>query len=216
MRVGVIGPGGVGGYFGGRLAMAGHDVAFVGRGSHLAAIQERGLQVRSVNGDFSVAAMASDNPAELGCAMLRIPSPRCTTTWCPAGRWSLRRRTGRWCAGPVACDSKLLPVRRSKLSCGRRINAILRVRTRHGHGHADAADARERAAHGLHSTRRTHGVAPFLSVCALAARTVVRSVITGASASTDAPVQAPEVSTTAWSIPRPASSAQCSMKAAGA
>jgi 2-dehydropantoate 2-reductase len=39
MRIAVIGAGGVGGYFGGRLAQAGHDVAFVARGAHLAAMR---------------------------------------------------------------------------------------------------------------------------------------------------------------------------------
>ncbi len=47
MRVAVIGTGGVGGYFGGRLALAGHDVAFVARGRHLAALRERGLVLES-------------------------------------------------------------------------------------------------------------------------------------------------------------------------
>ena len=43
MRIAVMGAGGVGGYFGARLAQAGHDVAFVARGRHLAAMRERGL-----------------------------------------------------------------------------------------------------------------------------------------------------------------------------
>ena len=42
MRVAVIGAGGVGGYFGGLLARAGHDVIFVARGAHLLAMQQRG------------------------------------------------------------------------------------------------------------------------------------------------------------------------------
>jgi 2-dehydropantoate 2-reductase len=45
MRIAVIAAGGVGGYFGAKLAEAGHDVAFVARGAHLAAIRERGLAV---------------------------------------------------------------------------------------------------------------------------------------------------------------------------
>ncbi len=47
MRIVVMGAGGVGGYFGGQLAKAGHDVIFVARGAHLAALQERGLTVES-------------------------------------------------------------------------------------------------------------------------------------------------------------------------
>jgi 2-dehydropantoate 2-reductase len=59
MKVAVIGAGGVGGYFGGLLARAGHDVTFIARGPHLAAIQERGLRVESVNdGTFTVKARA--------------------------------------------------------------------------------------------------------------------------------------------------------------
>jgi 2-dehydropantoate 2-reductase len=66
MRIAVIGAGGVGGYFGGRLALAGNDVVLVARGSHLAAVRERGLRVRSVKGDFTADVRASDDPAEFG------------------------------------------------------------------------------------------------------------------------------------------------------
>ncbi|WP_330280961.1 ketopantoate reductase family protein [Streptomyces sp. NBC_00588] len=51
MRIAVIGAGGVGGYFGARLAAAGHDVTFVARGRHLEAIRRSGLLVRSPLGD---------------------------------------------------------------------------------------------------------------------------------------------------------------------
>ncbi|HEX5956779.1 MAG TPA: 2-dehydropantoate 2-reductase N-terminal domain-containing protein, partial [Solirubrobacterales bacterium] len=64
MRVAAIGAGGIGGYFGGRLAQGGHDVTWVARGEHLAAIRRDGLLVRSVRGDFRVAdARATDDPA---------------------------------------------------------------------------------------------------------------------------------------------------------
>lgn len=67
MRVAVYGAGGVGGYFGGRLAQAGHAVAFVARGEHLAAIRCGGLAVASVAGDFVVRpAEAFDDPADIG------------------------------------------------------------------------------------------------------------------------------------------------------
>ena len=55
MRIAVIGAGGVGGFFGGRLARAGHDVTFVARGRHLAALQSHGLAVESATGNFTVA-----------------------------------------------------------------------------------------------------------------------------------------------------------------
>jgi 2-dehydropantoate 2-reductase len=71
MKIAVMGTGGVGGYYGGLLAQSGQDVTFVVRrkpdGAHLAAIREKGLQVKSVHGDFVVApAQATDNPAEVG------------------------------------------------------------------------------------------------------------------------------------------------------
>jgi 2-dehydropantoate 2-reductase len=67
MRIAVMAAGGVGGYFGARLAQAGHDVAFIARGRHLAAIRERGLVVKSAAGDIRVAnAVASDDPNSLG------------------------------------------------------------------------------------------------------------------------------------------------------
>ena len=50
MRIAVFGTGGVGGYFGGRLAKAGEDVTFIARGEHLRAIKTRGLKVEAQNG----------------------------------------------------------------------------------------------------------------------------------------------------------------------
>jgi 2-dehydropantoate 2-reductase len=67
MRIAVMGAGGVGGYFGARLAHAGHDVAFVARGRHLLAMKERGLSVTSALGDVRIARpVATDDPATLG------------------------------------------------------------------------------------------------------------------------------------------------------
>lgn len=67
MRIAVFGAGGVGGYFGGLLANAGHDVTFIARGKHLAAIKKRGLQVESVYGDFRIRpAIATDDPGQVG------------------------------------------------------------------------------------------------------------------------------------------------------
>lgn len=54
MRVAIVGAGGVGGYFGGRLAVSGQEVTFIARGAHAEAIRRNGLQVTSINGDFVV------------------------------------------------------------------------------------------------------------------------------------------------------------------
>lgn len=73
MRVAVIGSGGIGGLYGGLLARAGHDVHFLARGAHLAAIRQRGLEVRSRElGTFTVQAPASDDPRDLGQADLAL------------------------------------------------------------------------------------------------------------------------------------------------
>lgn len=67
MRIAVFGTGGVGGYFGGRLARAGEDVHFIARGEHLRAIQTDGLRVDSILGDFIVEpAKVSDDPSQVG------------------------------------------------------------------------------------------------------------------------------------------------------
>jgi 2-dehydropantoate 2-reductase len=54
MKIAIIGTGGVGGYFGGKLAKAGYDVTFLARGEHLSAIQKNGLIVKSILGDFKI------------------------------------------------------------------------------------------------------------------------------------------------------------------
>ena len=66
LKIGIAGAGSVGGYYGARLAMAGMDVKFLGRGRHLDAMKEKGLSVRSYEGDFHVSPFASDDPAEIG------------------------------------------------------------------------------------------------------------------------------------------------------
>src|SRR5688572_1202086 len=67
MRIAVLGSGAVGGYYGAKLARAGHDVTFIARGAHLAAIRERGLQIKSpAVGDFSVRAAAEKDTAKVG------------------------------------------------------------------------------------------------------------------------------------------------------
>ena len=67
MRIAIFGTGGVGGYFGGRLAQAGEDVTFIARGEHLRAIQTTGLKVDSLYGDFVIyPAKATDDVNEVG------------------------------------------------------------------------------------------------------------------------------------------------------
>jgi 2-dehydropantoate 2-reductase len=67
MKFAIFGTGGVGGYFGGRLAEAGEDVTFIARGEHLAAIRKNGLAVESLAGNFRVLpAKATDDPASIG------------------------------------------------------------------------------------------------------------------------------------------------------
>ena len=67
MRILVFGAGGVGGYFGGRLAQANLDVSFIARGKHLQALHEHGLQVQSISGDFSVKPIkVTENPSMIG------------------------------------------------------------------------------------------------------------------------------------------------------
>ncbi len=68
MRIAVMGAGGVGGYFGGRLAQAGHEVGFVARGRHLEAMKSKGLALKSPLGDATIKVQAAGNPAELGAA----------------------------------------------------------------------------------------------------------------------------------------------------
>lgn len=76
LKIAVIGAGGVGGFFGGKLAAAGHDVSFVARGAHLAALRGNGLVVASVTGDFTVApARAVADTGEIGevdCVLLGV------------------------------------------------------------------------------------------------------------------------------------------------
>ena len=67
MKIVVVGSGGVGGYFGGRLAYAGQDVTFIARGDHLSALLARGLTVQSIHGDFCVSPVkATDRMKGLG------------------------------------------------------------------------------------------------------------------------------------------------------
>ena len=67
MKIIIAGAGAVGGYYGGVLAHAGHDVFFIARGAQLTALRERGLSVKSINEDFT------------------LPSPKCGENADPFG-----------------------------------------------------------------------------------------------------------------------------------
>ena len=67
MRIAIMGAGGLGGYIGARLAVAGEDVAFIARGAHLAAMRDDGLRIASPYGDVHLPkVIATPSPAELG------------------------------------------------------------------------------------------------------------------------------------------------------
>jgi 2-dehydropantoate 2-reductase len=67
VRIAVIGAGGVGGYFGGKLAHAGVDTTFLVRGRTLEALRTRGLRVDSIAGDFTLdRVQATDDPSTIG------------------------------------------------------------------------------------------------------------------------------------------------------
>jgi 2-dehydropantoate 2-reductase len=67
MRIAVIGAGGAGGYFGGLLARAGHEVTFLARGATLTALRDHGLTVKSGrHGPFTLPVAATDDPTAVG------------------------------------------------------------------------------------------------------------------------------------------------------
>jgi len=69
MKIVIFGAGGIGGYFGARLADAGSEVHFIARGAHLTAIRENGLRVQSELGDLDInPALATDTPDDVGVA----------------------------------------------------------------------------------------------------------------------------------------------------
>ena len=67
MKIAIMGSGGVGGYFGARLAKAGAEVSFIARGAHLAAMREQGLKVESGLGDIHLPKVnVTDDPRTIG------------------------------------------------------------------------------------------------------------------------------------------------------
>lgn len=76
MKIAMMGAGGVGGFFGGRLANAGYDVTFIARGKHLEALRRDGLAIENEpQGDIHVPSVkTTDEPAEVGPVDLVILS----------------------------------------------------------------------------------------------------------------------------------------------
>jgi 2-dehydropantoate 2-reductase len=73
MKIVMMATGGVGGYYGARLADAGEDVHFIARGAHLAALRANGLKLISANGDIRLRSIqATDDPAMIGTAEIVI------------------------------------------------------------------------------------------------------------------------------------------------
>ena len=72
MKVVIAGAGGVGGYFGARLAKAGHDVFMIARGAHLEAIAKNGLRVKSQSGDMLVRPGCGEDSSSFGPADLAL------------------------------------------------------------------------------------------------------------------------------------------------
>jgi 2-dehydropantoate 2-reductase len=66
MRIGIMGTGGVGGYFGARLALGGADVRFVARGAHLQAMRDEGLRIEGPQPLHLERVSATDDPSEIG------------------------------------------------------------------------------------------------------------------------------------------------------
>jgi 2-dehydropantoate 2-reductase len=67
LRIAIMGSGGLGGYFGARLAKGGADVTFIARGAHLAAMRERGLAIESTAESFHLPQVrTTDDPSTIG------------------------------------------------------------------------------------------------------------------------------------------------------
>jgi 2-dehydropantoate 2-reductase len=72
MKVLIFGSGGVGGYYGARLQEAGHEVAFVARGAHAAAMRSKGLRVQSALGDIQLQAKVVEAPERADYVLVAV------------------------------------------------------------------------------------------------------------------------------------------------
>lgn len=67
MKIAIMGAGGLGGYFGGRLQASGDELAYIARGAHLQALRRDGLRIKSSLGDLHLPSVrATDRPEEIG------------------------------------------------------------------------------------------------------------------------------------------------------
>lgn len=79
MKIAIVGSGGVGGYYGGLLHQKGHEVIFIARGAHLHAMQQNGLHIKSIHGDFEIKSpQATDDTGQVGPVELVLI---CTKTY---------------------------------------------------------------------------------------------------------------------------------------
>src|SRR2546421_11672104 len=72
MKIAIIGAGAVGGYFGGRLAVAGNDMIFLARGKTLEALRASPLRVNNIKGDLEVGVAATNEPAEIDAQVVLV------------------------------------------------------------------------------------------------------------------------------------------------
>jgi 2-dehydropantoate 2-reductase len=123
MRIAVIGAGGVGGYFGGKLAAAGNDVQFLARGRHLAAMREKGLRVESANGAVGIEKPdVTGDPAELRPADIVMVTVKL---------WDLAK-TGHDIAHAVSAETVVIPFQNGVEAVELLAEAIPRERTAGG------------------------------------------------------------------------------------
>jgi 2-dehydropantoate 2-reductase len=90
MRVAILGAGGIGGYYGGLLARAGHSVAVLARGENLSVLRQRGLELRTPEETFLVPVEASDDVRQFALVDLAIVAVKTYSLAeiAPAARWS--------------------------------------------------------------------------------------------------------------------------------
>jgi 2-dehydropantoate 2-reductase len=107
MQIAVVGTGGVGGYFGGKMAHAGYDVTFIARGEHLKTIRKNGLKIKSINGDFMVnPAKVTDKISDIGDA-----------NWVILGvkAWQVTE-VAKELSGIITADTTILPLQNGVLA----------------------------------------------------------------------------------------------------
>ncbi|MGA7629704.1 MAG: 2-dehydropantoate 2-reductase [Terriglobales bacterium] len=93
MRVAILGAGGIGGYFGGLLARAGHSVFLLARGENLSVLRQRGLELRTPEETFLVPVTASDDIRRFDAVDLAIVAVKAYSLAeiVPAARWSAEK-----------------------------------------------------------------------------------------------------------------------------